>query len=339
VLLAAGRLAMRQDDRAVADGHFQEALAIGRQLDDQRSVAIATFSIGHLARVRGEYASARGHHAEAIRMFEALGDAHWLSNTHHDLGLAAYFEGDLATAREQYEATLALCEGLGDESGIASALNDLGEVAFSRGDLEEALRLESACLEMARRIDDKKLIAMTLGALAGVAAEQACPTRALRLGAAAIALNEASGQRHSPAWHSMLEQWLEPARRAVSVEVRAAAESVGRTMPLDEAINYALSPESASDGAPAASDRGAGAVAQPVVLHPARVGELTLREQEVAALIARGLTNRQIAAELVITEGTAANHVKHILARLTLDSRVQIAAWAIERGLRQSTPA
>ena len=66
---------------------------------------------------------------------------------------------------------------------------------------------------------------------------------------------------------------------------------------------------------------------------------LTQREREVAALVVRGLTNRQIAAELVITEGTAANHVKHILARLGVESRVQIAAWAIEHGLPQRPPA
>jgi non-specific serine/threonine protein kinase len=66
---------------------------------------------------------------------------------------------------------------------------------------------------------------------------------------------------------------------------------------------------------------------------------LSPRELEVAALVARGMTNRQIAAELVITEGTAANHVKHILARLTLDSRVQIAAWATERGMLHSFPS
>ena len=66
-----------------------------------------------------------------------------------------------------------------------------------------------------------------------------------------------------------------------------------------------------------------------------RCAELSRRELEVAALIARGMTNRQIANELVITEGTAANHVKHILARLQLSSRVQIATWAIEHGLLQ----
>jgi class 3 adenylate cyclase len=58
---------------------------------------------------------------------------------------------------------------------------------------------------------------------------------------------------------------------------------------------------------------------------------LTEREHEVAALIARGLTNRQIAAELVITERTAASHVEHILDKLGFGSRTQIGVWAAER--------
>ena len=64
-----------------------------------------------------------------------------------------------------------------------------------------------------------------------------------------------------------------------------------------------------------------------------RAGPLTPRETQVAVLVARGLTNREIAAELVIAEGTAANHVQHILAKLGGHSRKQIAAWAVERGL------
>jgi len=60
---------------------------------------------------------------------------------------------------------------------------------------------------------------------------------------------------------------------------------------------------------------------------------LSRREQEVAALVARGYSNRQIAAELVIAEGTAINHVKHILAKLALTSRTQIAAWAVRQDL------
>jgi DNA-binding NarL/FixJ family response regulator len=52
----------------------------------------------------------------------------------------------------------------------------------------------------------------------------------------------------------------------------------------------------------------------------------------VAALVARGYSNRQIATALVIAEGTAVNHVKHILAKLALTSRTQIAAWAARQG-------
>jgi two-component system, OmpR family, sensor kinase len=60
---------------------------------------------------------------------------------------------------------------------------------------------------------------------------------------------------------------------------------------------------------------------------------LTNRQREIAMLIARGLSNRQIAAELVLTPGTVANHVAHMLARIGAESRAQIAAWAIEHGM------
>jgi DNA-binding CsgD family transcriptional regulator len=65
---------------------------------------------------------------------------------------------------------------------------------------------------------------------------------------------------------------------------------------------------------------------------------LTPREREVAVLIARGLTNTQIAEALVITRGTAANHVAHILGRLGLRSRTQVAIWAVHNGLVQPAP-
>ena len=58
---------------------------------------------------------------------------------------------------------------------------------------------------------------------------------------------------------------------------------------------------------------------------------LTEREREVAALIAQGLSNREIAAALVISEGTAEVHVKHVLGKLGFRSRAQVAAWAATR--------
>jgi DNA-binding NarL/FixJ family response regulator len=60
---------------------------------------------------------------------------------------------------------------------------------------------------------------------------------------------------------------------------------------------------------------------------------LSGRECQVAALIALGHTNKQIAAELVITESTVARHVEHILAKLGLRSRIQVATWAMAHRL------
>lgn len=60
---------------------------------------------------------------------------------------------------------------------------------------------------------------------------------------------------------------------------------------------------------------------------------LTAREREVAELVAQGLSNREIATRLVITERTAESHVQHILEKLAVNSRGRIAAWAVEHGL------
>jgi len=63
---------------------------------------------------------------------------------------------------------------------------------------------------------------------------------------------------------------------------------------------------------------------------------LSRREREVAALIAVGLSNRQIADELVISVATAERHVANILAKLGYRSRAQVATWAVDQGLLQS---
>jgi DNA-binding NarL/FixJ family response regulator len=64
---------------------------------------------------------------------------------------------------------------------------------------------------------------------------------------------------------------------------------------------------------------------------------LTSREREVAALVGRGLTDRQISSELSVSERTVHNHVRNILRKLGLRSRAQIAVWAARLGLVAAT--
>jgi DNA-binding NarL/FixJ family response regulator len=62
-------------------------------------------------------------------------------------------------------------------------------------------------------------------------------------------------------------------------------------------------------------------------LDPAGRPPVTRRELEVAALVAAGLTNRQIAARLFLSERTAQNHVQHLLTKLGASTRTQVAVW------------
>jgi len=77
----------------------------------------------------------------------------------------------------------------------------------------------------------------------------------------------------------------------------------------------------------------AGRLTRQLVSPPTGLASLTARERTVLALVARGLSNRQIAAELYISDRTARTHVSHVLTKLQLSSRTQAALVAIREGL------
>jgi non-specific serine/threonine protein kinase len=107
-------------------------------------------------------------------------------------------------------------------------------------------------------------------------------------------------------------------RAAVGEAGAAAAWADGRAMPLERAVAEAL--EVPPNAGPT----------HPVVTESPGDG-LTRREWEVATLVAEGLSNKEIAGRLVISERTVETHVSSILGKLDFSSRSQVAIWVVER--------
>jgi non-specific serine/threonine protein kinase len=108
------------------------------------------------------------------------------------------------------------------------------------------------------------------------------------------------------------EECEQQTRQALSEEAYRASYQQGLSFSLGDAIGYALKEKPQTTPSTAEIDKTV----------------LTRREREVADLIAKGLTNKEIAARLVISQRTAEGHVEHILVKLGFTSRTRIAAWA-----------
>jgi DNA-binding NarL/FixJ family response regulator len=155
----------------------------------------------------------------------------------------------------------------------------------------------------------------------------------LRLaGAAATARRMSTRWEIAPGEAEAYERRLDRLRVALDGVEVTAAQSEGQRMSVVEAVRDAkalLERLPPPLPAPRGFTNGASGTSRGTLLG------LTARQQEVAALVAQGLSNRAIAASLTITERTAENHVEHILTKLGFRSRAQIAAWATEQALTQ----
>jgi non-specific serine/threonine protein kinase len=135
------------------------------------------------------------------------------------------------------------------------------------------------------------------------------------------AVRENIGAPLPPNERALLEPYLANARARVDEAAWEAACAEGRTMGLEEAVEYALLTEDPAPSAMLPPE-------QPPVGR--QVAALTRREKEVAALVARGLTNHQVASELFISERTVDHHVAKILKKLKLSTRARVASWLAE---------
>jgi DNA-binding CsgD family transcriptional regulator len=203
----------------------------------------------------------------------------------------------------------------------------LGMLAIWSGDdhdLAEGFLSEG--MGLLRQIGDWEYGAYCLEGFAGLAGAREQGARAARLWGAAQVLRRSIGAPLPPEPRPYYGRSMAATRVLLGEALWEAAFTEGSAMSAEEAAEYALSEEVApAPESPTLADRRTG-------------GSLTTREQEVAAMVARGLSNRQIASQLHLSERTVENHVSKILRKLGLASRAEIAAWTTERRLLTPDP-
>ena len=177
---------------------------------------------------------------------------------------------------------------------------------------------EPEALSQFRRLGEGRGTAECLIGLGAVAAAEGRASDAARLFGAGEAALEALGTELWPSNRPDYARWRARARSGRTAADFDRAEAEGRMLSLEQAIVWVLERGTAGAAASSSVEKGP---------------PLTPREREVARLAAAGLTNCQIAAALVITEKTAANHLQHVLDKLDVRTRTQLAARAREFGL------
>ena len=312
-LWVAGYLALGQTDVEAAIPLLQRSLELAEATGDSESAAFATQYLGLCRLFVGDLVGAAELLEEAVQRHQTnrqRAAAFALS----DVAVIWMLEGEIGRAISTYEEALAMTDEGGDPWTRAHCLWGLGMSAWLSGDLTRAEQAEMEALRLSGDLDERTGIALSLEALAWISVSRGDFERSALIHGAALAV-----------WGSIPRRLPEPLRehdeqREVDTRRAIGDERTGRLVEEGRRLDRA-----------AAVARGLG-TEEPSRTMSAAVGDkalLSRRELEVADLVAKGMTDREIAAELVISQRTAESHVQHILTKLGFRSRSQIAAWTV----------
>ncbi|GAB7003189.1 LuxR family transcriptional regulator [Nocardioides sp. AN3] len=316
-LATAAYIAVFQGDEEAMATLPEEALALARELDDAPAIAYALHALGMRQTVSSDPSSAIPPLTEALEGYVRTGvQAQYPDSLRIELAAAYLFNGEVDHAAKVLDALLEQCQANGDQWNLSYALWGRGYVALLREQVDRAEADLHEALAIKQQLHDTLGFAFALELLAWTSSAQGDGTRAATLlGAADRLWSSAVGTRHLI---SQREQFEAMARKQAGDAAFELALGQGRSMPTEEAVALALrqdvAPTTGGSVAPAAS-------------------LLTRRQREVAEMVAAGMTNKDIAARLVISLRTAEGHVETILTKLGFTSRTQIASWLTQQSV------
>lgn len=314
-----GYVTTLQGDVTSAVAMLEECRTYARQVGDEVALAYATHRLGCNALVSDDLEYAQALFEEAQARYHRLGEMS--SNVlmaWNELAVTAVFQEDLERAAALCAEARAISEQHGEQWARAYTIYAQAVIAMGHGDHTKATACAQDCLRAFRSFNDLLGMAMAIEVLAWTATMQGMPDRAgILLGAAGTLWRSVGfplfGSKQFGASHQQCETAV---RHAVGDHKFKAIFHRGTAYSTDQAVAYALGEHVRSAASPPAVGR---------------ASPLTPREQQVAELIAEGLSNKQIACRLFIAQRTAEGHVERILAKLGFGKRVQLAAWIVEQ--------
>jgi predicted ATPase/DNA-binding CsgD family transcriptional regulator len=335
-----GQVASQRGDPSGATSMLEESLALYGDVGDKVRLAYSLAALA-LASLRladhSQYPRVRALLEESLALFRQEHYQTGIAWSLYGLGLLRIQQGDDAMARVLLEESLALYRGLQRRQFLAHSLYCLGKVAARLGDLPTAHACYQESLASFQELDDQRSSAACLDGWASVVARQGEATWAAQLWGAAEALCEAGGPS------ALFTLITTPGERAEEERMRGVVRAQLGERAFTRALfeGRALTPEQAlsaqghtllSPLLPARTSTSARGTRQPL-LSPAAPNTLTEREMEVLGLIARGLSDAQVADVLVISPRTVNAHLRSIYSKLNITSLNAATRYALEHQL------
>jgi predicted ATPase/DNA-binding CsgD family transcriptional regulator len=312
---------------SLARSYYEEGLALSRALGDKWIEALILSGLGVAAFAQEDYSMARPLLEEGVSLLRAQRDKRHLALYLYYLGRVTRHERDYQQTAALYKESLALYEELGHKPGLARILCILGKMDCDKGDYEQAGAHLKESLALMQEIKNRRGIASVLEGFAMLTMEQQQVRLAAQLLGAAEVLREAIGAPVPLDERADYEQTLAAARTQLGVKSFAAAWDLGRSMTPEQALD---AQETAQVALSVPTEPPSSHPAKDSLAYPAG---LTAREMEVLRLVAQGMTNPQIAEQLILSLHTVNAHVRSIYTKLELNSRSALTRYAVEHHL------
>jgi non-specific serine/threonine protein kinase len=344
--VGAATLALHQADYEIAASLAADALAFAREGGHDAIACAAVRTLALVARDQGEHATARSLARQAVDEAKAIGDDYQRALALSCLARVEFFAGANRASLRLHAEAEQLFEQHGNPGELAAERLFLGFCRIAESDFEGAAPLLDEALENAARLDDRWQTALALGGLLRVAAARGDVAQAIEHAADALAICTAIDERFLAAMCIVgLADALQPGVRTARLLGGADAlrMGVGAKWPMLLAKEYRRAIEAARESlapdafAVAFTEGRAltlqGALGEVEGSRRASKPDLTAREVDVLRLVARGLTNQQVAAELVVSERTVHAHLRSMYKKLAIGSRSAATRYALEHGL------